>query len=128
MVHNIIVTQISKEFFGNYSTKEGDRVDKREEYERRGAYVPVVPILQITARHTMGRVLIAREGEPDCICGIARRIGYTGTRGCDLAIYRLKVKERASDNATTLPTLYVVDGGLFIDYDAWQQKREPAQD
>ncbi len=107
---------------------KGDTVDKWESNEIRATYVPFVSISQITARHTMGRVLIAKESEPEDICGIARRIGYTGTRGCDLAIYRLKVKERASDNATTLPMFYVVDDGLFVDYDEWRQKRERLQD
>ncbi len=103
-------------------------MDKRESNEKQVTYVPAVSISQITARHTMGRVLIAREGAPDCICGMARRIGYTGSHDCDLAVYRLKVKERASDNAATLPLLYVVDGGLFVDYDEWRQERKPVQD
>ncbi len=107
---------------------KGDIVNARESKERQIKYVPAVSISQITARHMMGRVLVARENDPECICGVARRIGYTGTRERDLAIYRLKVKEHASDNATTLPLLYVVDDGLFVDYDMWRQQREPVQD
>ena len=91
-------------------------------------YVPAIATKQITARHTMGRVPIAEQGAPQCICGVAKRIGYTGPHDSDLAIYRLKVKAHTSDNATTLPTLYVVDGGLFVDYDEWRQKHNVLQD
>ncbi len=91
-------------------------------------YIPAVPIAQITVRHAMGRVPVAKQGTPNDICGIARRVGYTGTSACDLAIYRLKVKERRNDNAMMLPMLYVVDDGSFVDYDEWRQKREPVQD
>lgn len=103
-------------------------MEKRESNEKQVMYVPAVSILQITTRHTMGRVPIAKKNDPNCICGVARRIGYTGSRACDLAIYRLKVKEHVSDNAMTLPMLYVVDGGLFVDYNEWRQRGELLQD
>ena len=91
-------------------------------------YRPVGPITQITARHTMGRVLIALADKPEQVCGVARRIGYTGTHDNDLAIYRLKVREHENANAMTLSTLFVVDGGLFVDYHVWQQQRESIAD
>ncbi len=96
----------------------------QESKERQETYRPAVAITQITARHTMGRVPIALADDPSCVCGMARRVGYTGTHDNDLAIYRLKVRENAEANATMLPTLFVVDGGLFVDYDVWQKKRE----
>ncbi len=101
---------------------------QQENQERQETYRPVVPIVQITARHTMGRILVALADKPEQVCGVARRIGYTGTHDNDLAIYRLKVKECAEDNATTLSTLFVVDGGLFVDYNIWQKKRESIAD
>lgn len=85
-------------------------------------YVPATAITQITARHTMGRVPIALAGSPEYVCGMARRVGYTGTHDNDLAIYRLKVKEHINGNAMMLPMLFVVDEGFFIDYDEWQKK------
>ncbi len=100
----------------------------QENKERQEMYRPVVAIAQITARHTMGRIAIALADEPDCVRGMARRVGYTGTHDNDLAIYRLKVRENAESNATMLPTLFVVDGGLFVDYDVWQKKRECTAD
>ena len=91
-------------------------------------YKPAVAIAQITARHTMGRIAIALADNPDCICGMARRVGYTGMSDNDLAIYRLKVRENAETNATMLPALFVVDGGLFVDYDVWKKSRECTED
>ncbi len=103
-------------------------MQQRENQERQETYRPAVPITQITARHTMGRVLIALADKPEQVCGVARRIGYTGTHDNDLAIYRLKVREHESANAMTLSTLFVVDGGLFVDYNVWQKKRENRAD
>ncbi len=94
----------------------------------RSTYMPAVSISQITARHTMGRVLVAMVDAPEQVCGVARRIGYTGRHDDDLAIYRLKVKEDARNNTTTLPTLFVVDGGLFVDYEQWHQEHESVVD
>jgi len=91
---------------------------------RQETYRPFVAIVQITALHTMGRVAIALADKPDCVCGMARRIGYTGMRDNDLAIYRLKVKEHANANAIMLPTLFVVDEGLFVEYEVWQEKNK----
>ena len=91
-------------------------------------YRPIVAIPQITALHTMGRIPIALVDKPDCVCGMARRVGYTGTHDNDLAIYRLKVREHENANAVMLPTLFVVDEGLFVDYDVWQKKRENTVD
>ena len=94
-----------------------------QEYkEKQETYIPAIAITRITARHTMGRIPIALADKPECVCGMARRVGYTGTCDSDLAIYRLKVKEHMNANATMLPTLFVVDEGLFIDYNVWQKK------
>ncbi len=100
----------------------------QENNERQETYIPTVAITKITARHTMGRIPIALADNPNCVCGMARRVGYTGTGDCDLAIYRLKVKAHANSNAMMLPTLFVVDEGLFVDYDVWQKKRECSAD
>jgi hypothetical protein len=86
---------------------------------RQATYVPAVSINQITAKHAMGKVFIALATAPDHICGIARRIGYTGNQDNDLAIYRLKVKIGQGSSVVTLPNLFVVEGGMFVDYEEW---------
>jgi hypothetical protein len=82
-------------------------------------YIPAISINQITAKHAMGKVFIVQADAPDRICGIARRIGYTGKQDNDLAIYRLKVKIDQGSSVVTLPNLFVVEGGMFIDYEQW---------
>ena len=87
-------------------------------------YVPTINIRRITAKHTLGRLPIATIDEPECVCGMARRIGYTGRNATDLAIYRLKVRLAQQSSVTTLSTLFVVDEGRFIDYEQWQHEYE----
>jgi hypothetical protein len=82
-------------------------------------YAPAVGITRITAKHAMGKVFVTSTEAPDRICGIARRIGYTGKQDNDLAIYRLKVKVESSSQVVTLPKLFVVDGGIFVEYEQW---------
>lgn len=85
-------------------------------------YTPAVGITRITAKHAMGKVFVTSTDAPDRICGIARRIGYTGKQDNDLAIYRLKVRSDPSAPVVTLPKLFVVDGGIFVDYEQWSMK------
>lgn len=86
-------------------------------------YVPAFSITQITTKHSLGKVLVAPADLPDHICGVARRIGYTGNRSNDLAIYRLKIKFDDEHNVVTLPGLFVVEDGVFEDYEQWNHHR-----
>lgn len=99
-------------------------MNSQEKKEGQETYLPAMPITQITARHTMGRIAITSVDNPGSVCGMARRVGYTGTHDTDLAIYRLKIKEHSNANAIMLPTLFVVDEGLFVDYTVWQKKQQ----
>ncbi len=85
-------------------------------------YTPAVGITRITAKHAMGKVFVTSTDAPDRICGIARRIGYTGKQDNDLAIYRLKIKTDPAAPVVTLPKLFVVDGGIFIEYEQWSMR------
>lgn len=85
-------------------------------------YTPAVGITRITAKHAMGKVFVTSTDAPDRICGIARRIGYTGKEANDLAIYRLKIRTDPAAQVVTLPKLFVVDGGIFIDYEQWSMR------
>jgi hypothetical protein len=49
------------------------------------------------------------------VCSVAQRIGYTGMHDDDLAIYRLKVKEKAVLRRT-LADIFVVKDGMFTVY------------
>jgi len=61
---------------------------------------------------------------PELICGFAQRVGYTGSQDKDLAIYRLKVKPGKDLSTVTLPGFFVIENGVFLDYEQWCQNRE----
>ncbi len=84
-------------------------------------YIPVIAMTSATLRHSLRRLEIATIHTPDRACGIAQRVGYTGGQDHDLAIYRLKVKGRNSISAITLPGFYVIENGIFVEYEQRQQ-------
>jgi hypothetical protein len=86
-------------------------------------YVPSVGIIRATLRFSSNRVPISLSSNPEQICGEARRIGYTGTQDHDLAIYRLKIRLGQGHPTVTLPGLYIIEGGIFQEYEQWQQKQ-----
>lgn len=87
-------------------------------------YIPAVALMRATFKHSLNKVSVATMALPNQICGEARRIGYTGKLDNDLALYRLKIKLDGSHPTVTLPGLYIIDGGVFVDYEQWTQKRE----
>ncbi|HZR42676.1 MAG TPA: hypothetical protein VFB12_21320 [Ktedonobacteraceae bacterium] len=86
-------------------------------------YIPAVAIMRATLKYSWNKIPVATLAQPDHICGEARRIGYTGKQDSDLAVYRLKIKPERGRSAVTLPGLYIIDGGVFVDYDQWQQEK-----
>ncbi len=86
-------------------------------------FVPLVPTRSITIKYTLGKLLITSLNKPGEVCGVARRVGYTGKHSDDLATYRLKIRVAGMKTFTTLPSVFVVDDGIFIDYEEWQRKQ-----
>lgn len=83
-------------------------------------YVPAFAIAHVTFKHSLQKLPIATLNAPEHICGAAQCVGYTGNQEHDLAIYRLKV--RTGDNkfpVITLPGFFVIDDGIFMDYEQW---------
>jgi hypothetical protein len=62
---------------------------------------------------------IATVTEPERICGVARRIGYTGKDIQALPMYRLKVTEEGGSDLLTLPPFFVLEKGVFVEYEQW---------
>jgi hypothetical protein len=87
-------------------------------------YIPAVAVTQVTLRHSLQKIPVAIPGQPDRICGMAQRIGYTGNSDDDLAIYRLKIKAGEALPTITLPGFFVIDGGIFKDYEQWCANRK----
>jgi|YelNatPaOPRAMG01_1025707.scaffolds.fasta_scaffold308760_1 hypothetical protein len=84
-------------------------------------YIPAIGITRATHKHSWGRMGVATVATPDQLCGEARRIGYTGKDDDALALYRLKIKLGGGLPTVTLPSLYIVEDGCFVDYEQWCQ-------
>jgi len=82
-------------------------------------YIPIVAISRITLKHSLYRLPVATAAAPDKVCGVAQRVGYTGKQENDLAIYRLKIKTGINPPVLTLPGFFVLEQGIFVEYDQW---------
>lgn len=79
-------------------------------------YLPAVIPIVGTLKHSLRKVVLARLEAPNQVCGVAQRVGYTGTRETDLAIYRLRVRQSSDRQAATLPGFFVLEDGIFLAY------------
>lgn len=87
-------------------------------------YIPAVTLPQFTLKHSLQKIPVAIKGAIDDICGTAQRVGYTGSKDEDLAVYRLKVKLGKNLTTITLPGFFVVEDGIFTNYEQWCRNRE----
>ena len=87
-------------------------------------YIPSVAIIRATLKYSSNKLPVSTSSHPEHICGEARRIGYTGKLDSDLALYRLKIKTGKDHPTLTLPGLYIIEEGVFQDYEQWRQKTE----
>lgn len=87
-------------------------------------YMPAIAVRGATFKHSLAKLEVTVMNEPNEICGMAQRVGYTGSRETDLAIYRLKIRSRHYRSTITLPGFYVIHDGLFIDYERWSKECE----
>lgn len=63
------------------------------------------------------RIAIALQNKPGEVCGLAYRIGRTGKGDGDSALYRLRLNANlASFGKTTLPGLFILENGVFVEY------------
>jgi hypothetical protein len=90
-------------------------------------YIPAVSINRATLKYSSHKLPVSTLNNPEQLCGEARRIGYTGKSDSDLALYRLKIKTAQNYPTVTLPGLYIIEEGIFQDYEQWQQKIAEAQ-
>ena len=87
-------------------------------------YIPLTYADNVVEKHPLARIGIAKLCSPNVICGMARRIGYTGSKEDGRAIYRLKVTVVGFSKRITLPVLFVLDQGKFIEYERWQHDHQ----
>ena len=87
-------------------------------------YIPVITLNNATFRYSLSKVQVAKLQAPEQVCGIAQRVGYTGSQDKDLAVYRLKVKSGNNLPTITLPGFFVIENGVFVDYEQWCRNQE----
>ncbi len=97
-----------------------ERVSLSDQY----TYIPGVAIVRATLKYSANKLPVSTLSHPEQICGEARRIGYTGKLDSDLALYRLKIKTGKDYPTFTLPGLYIIEEGIFQDYEQWKEKDE----
>ena len=77
----------------------------------------LVAISTGTVASSKRKLSVALNEDSEHICGQALRIGYTGSLPTDLALYRLKVKSRSAFPSVTLLGLFVLQHGIFHEYE-----------
>jgi hypothetical protein len=80
-----------------------------------GAYMPHTGSSAYPLRH----LSIATVTEPEHICGVAHRIGFTGKDMEALPMYRLMVTEQDHSDRLMLPFFFVLEKGVFVEYEHW---------
>ncbi len=90
--------------------------------ESQHIYIPAIAITRATFKHSWNKLPVATMIAPEQICGIARRIGYTGKDANDLALYRLKIRPGNGLSTVTLPGIYIIEDALFQDYEDWKRR------
>ena len=81
-------------------------------------YLPAVLPPVGTREHSLSKYVLAVREKPDHPCGLARRVGYTGPKKTDFALYRLKVRVNPDLPAiTTLSGFFILEHGLFHVYE-----------
>ena len=80
-------------------------------------YLPAVVPPIGTREHSLSKYLLATSEIPDRVCGLARRIGYTGPKETDLALYRLKVRSDPDRPIITLSGFFILEHGIFRAYE-----------
>jgi hypothetical protein len=104
--------------------KEEKGMNSELPFPAKQQYIPSIGITRATRKHSWGRLLVATALTPNQPCGQAHRIGYIGQRDDDPTLYRLKIKLGNGLPTVTLPSLYIIEDGTFVDYEQWHQNTE----
>jgi hypothetical protein len=89
-------------------------------------YRPTVAFVEKNGVDTSyGRVPLCTCEHPEHVCGIAKKIGYTGREITDRTLYRVKLFTERKLKPVTLPSLFVFDDGLFLELDQWETQHHP---
>ena len=84
-------------------------------------YTPAIHLPEATGRYSLSKVPVTLPLDREFIYGTAIRVGYTGKQLDDLAMYRLKVRRNRDLPVVTLNGFFVLQSGVFIDYEEWKR-------
>ena len=88
------------------------------------SYIPVLSDTSGSLEHPPPKVPVAMRTMPEQICGKARRIGFTTARRDALALYRIKTQTNNRNSYVTLPSIFVLVDGMFLDYQEWSSSNQ----
>ncbi len=82
-------------------------------------YLPaIVPPVGIR-EHSLSKYVLAIRETTDRPCGLARRLGYTGPKATYFALYRLKMRDNPSLQATTtLSGFFILENDFYLSSEA----------
>ena len=83
------------------------------------SYIAVLLDTSSSLEHPPSKIPIATRTTPEQLCGKARRIGYTTPYNDALALYRIKTRTDHRSSYVTLPSIFVLAEGVFVDYQQW---------
>ena len=87
-------------------------------------YIPVFLDASGSLERTPSKIPIAIRATPGQICGKARRIGYTTVHSNSFALYRIKTQTNHRNSYITLPSIFVLFEGVFLDYQEWSSSNQ----
>ena len=88
------------------------------------SYIPVLLDTSSSPERPPSKIPIATRTMPERICGKARRIGYTTPYNDALALYRIKTQTDHRSSYVTLPSIFVLVEGVFLDYQEWSDSTQ----
>ena len=88
------------------------------------SYVAVLLDTSSSLEHHPSKIPIATRTTPEKICGKAGRIGFTTPYNDALALYRIKTQTDHRSSYVTLPSIFVLVEGVFLDYQEWSDSTQ----
>lgn len=78
-------------------------------------YIPVNVDTLSDSFYLLKTIPLAVQSNPNQVCGVAHRVGYTYKVSVKQPMYRLKLRQSlASKKTATLPGFYILVNGVFV--------------
>ena len=78
-------------------------------------YIPIIVNTPSDHLYLLKTIPLAAQSNPNQVCGVAHRVGYTYIAGMKQPMYRLKLRQSLAGKKTaTLPGFYILVNGVFV--------------